>query len=129
MEHSLCPFPSDGKVFDFRFDRDGYGRWINWQEDKALQSVIPKDTTFNEILVPTGDTVRYTYLMDLFAKHNKNCLFVGPTGTGKSVYINDYLLNKVDKDRIKSIPVIFSAQTTANQTQTVRPLYTCSKII
>jgi dynein heavy chain, axonemal len=119
LEGSLCPFPPDSRVFDYRFEKDGHGRWVHWDEDKSLLQVIPKDATFNEILVPTHDTVRYTHLMDLFVRHDKHCLFVGPTGTGKSVYINDFLFNKVDKERVKYIPVIFSAQTTANQTQNV----------
>lgn len=46
-------------------------------------------------------------------------LLVGPTGTGKTVYINSHLLSGLDKDKFSIIPLGFSAQTTANQTQDI----------
>lgn len=43
---------------------------------------------------------------------------IGPTATGKSFCLNDYLAKKLDKNVFVSINMIFSAGTEANQVQT-----------
>ncbi len=74
-------------VYDYKFVREGLGQWLKWEDELENVAAIPADAQFNNIIIPTVDTVRYTYLMDILVRHGKPCLFVGPTGTGKSVYI------------------------------------------
>ena len=60
---------------------------------------------------------RYTYLMDLSIRHRRPLLLVGPTGTGKSAYVQNKLMWHLDPETFIPFFVTFSAQTTANQTQ------------
>lgn len=41
------------------------------------------------ILVPTVDTVRFSYLTDILIEHNTPTMYVGETGVGKSVVAYD----------------------------------------
>ncbi len=61
--------------------------------------------------------IRYNYLMGVMIRHNRSLLFVGPTGTGKSVYVQDHLMNRLDRDMFIPLVINFSAQTSAGQTQ------------
>uniref|UniRef100_A0A3Q3B332 Dynein axonemal heavy chain 12 n=1 Tax=Kryptolebias marmoratus TaxID=37003 RepID=A0A3Q3B332_KRYMA len=113
-----CPMDKKGLVYDYFYEFKGKGRWIHWNEAIKNINLGDKNTKVQEIIVPTIDTVRYTYLMDLCINHGPP-LFVGPTGTGKSVYVKEKLMNNLDKDSFLPFFINFSARTSANQTQNI----------
>mmetsp|Transcript_10385 Transcript_10385/g.18281 ORF Transcript_10385/g.18281 Transcript_10385/m.18281 type:complete len:2113 (+) Transcript_10385:3522-9860(+) len=80
---------------------------------------IPKDAQMHTIIVPTSDTVRNAFLLQVLVRNERHVLFSGPTGTGKTVIIQQELLKNFDRDKYTSIAFAFSAQTTANQTQDI----------
>lgn len=57
--------------------------------------------------------------MDLMVQHANAVLFVGNTGTGKSVYVKDKLMNGIEKELYLPNVVNFSAQTSAGQVQDI----------
>ncbi|CAH8444945.1 unnamed protein product [Schistosoma curassoni] len=129
MEDYKRPFPIKKTVYDYKLvmkanNKEGIEdeipiNWELWTETVRLAPPIPKDASFNEIIIPTVETVRCNHLLNLFILNGKPSLFIGPTGTGKSCYIMDFLMNKVDKDIYKPHTLNFSAQTSANQTQNI----------
>ncbi|KAL0118214.1 hypothetical protein PUN28_009103 [Cardiocondyla obscurior] len=111
--------PKYDSVFDYRFIKEGKGKWKLWSDELTSAPPIPRDIPVNQIIVPTVETIRYTALFQMLVQHEKPVLFVGPTGTGKSVYIIDFLLKKNNAAVNKPLLITFSAQTTANQTQDI----------
>ena len=55
----------------------------------------------------------------MLVTHEKPVLVVGPTGTGKSTYINEYLMHKCDKTLYKPTFMNFSSQTKTYETKNI----------
>ncbi|GAX74205.1 hypothetical protein CEUSTIGMA_g1654.t1 [Chlamydomonas eustigma] len=112
------PFiPSDkgALVYDFVFEA-GSDKWVSWF-GMIDDSPIPSDAKFRKIIIPTMDTVRYTYLLDKAIKNNSPMLVVGPTGTGKSVLVQKYLYSLPNESYVPPNVIGFSARATANMAQ------------
>uniref|UniRef100_A0A8C6IBT9 Dynein axonemal heavy chain 12 n=1 Tax=Mus spicilegus TaxID=10103 RepID=A0A8C6IBT9_MUSSI len=114
-----CPFDEKGLVYDYMYELRNRGRWIHWNELIKSSDLEDKRAKIQDIIVPTMDTIRYTFLMDLSITSAKPLLFVGPTGTGKSVYVKDKLMNHLEKEKYFPFYVNFSARTSANQVQNI----------
>lgn len=87
------PPPKGGLVYDFCFDAQR-GAWRGWMET-VPQYVPDLSLPFSQLIVPTMDSVRYRYMLELLMRNGKNVLCVGPTGTGKTVSIMDAILNSM----------------------------------
>ena len=106
-------FPADKLVFDYKFNVESK-EWVNWRETVPEYTVDIK-ASFNEILVPTVDSIRMKYFTRLLVTNNKHALTPGPTGTGKSVNIAELLTYELPEE-YQTLAITFSAQTSANQT-------------
>jgi len=110
------PLPTSGNVYDFVYDIQD-NTWRNWMETVPLQK-INKDAEYSEIMVTTMDVVRYCFFIDTLVANHKPLLLVGPTGTGKSVYVKAHL-SQMDRTNWITMVFNFSAQTSANMTQDI----------
>uniref|UniRef100_A0A8C9MJV2 Dynein axonemal heavy chain 12 n=1 Tax=Serinus canaria TaxID=9135 RepID=A0A8C9MJV2_SERCA len=106
-----CPLEEKGLVYDYMYQLKGKVGWAHWNEFIEQISYSDKNVKIQDIIVPTMDTVRYTYL---FLQS-----LLGPTGTGKSVYVKDKLMNNLEKELFFPFFINFSARTSANQTQNI----------
>ena len=115
--------PDSGLLYDYKYTLKSpssfEGEWIPWVNFIDQGEVIPKNIQPQEILVKTSDTIRYSFLLHMNILNEIPTLFCGPTGTGKSVYIKNLLMNGLDKEKYKTTEVGFSAQTTSMQTQDI----------
>lgn len=75
------------KIMELRTGR--YELWDN------LTNIIEEETgenkAFNQIIIPTMDTKRYSWMLQQTINNDLPCLFVGESGTGKTVTIQNYL--------------------------------------
>ena len=74
-----CPMmPDTASVYDWTFNKDK-AEWQAWS-DTLPPAAIPAGADFSDIIVPTQDSARYTFLLDTALQHAMPILFVGPTG-------------------------------------------------
>lgn len=91
--------------------------WVPWL-DTIPEFKCDPSKPFSQIVVPTTDTVRYTYVVDALTGAGKHVLCVGETGTGKTLTLMTKLLEGMPPE-VQPVFITFSARTSANQTQEI----------
>uniref|UniRef100_A0A8D3CSS9 AAA+ ATPase domain-containing protein n=1 Tax=Scophthalmus maximus TaxID=52904 RepID=A0A8D3CSS9_SCOMX len=84
-----------------------------------IYTIIKFKVIYEEnLLIPTMETARQRFFLHTYLSHEIPMLFVGPTGTGKSVINNSFLV-ELPKEQYTPNCLNFSARTSANQTQDI----------
>jgi dynein heavy chain len=94
-------------LFDIYFDQNDM-KWINWF-NTVDRYVVDKDMSYLQLSIPTIDSIRMNNICKTLLLNNKHCLLVGPTGTGKSVSLNQLLKDNFDNEHWAYFPIGFSA--------------------
>ncbi|XP_076756861.1 dynein heavy chain at 62B [Xylocopa sonorina] len=112
---SLISLPDD-LIHDCYYTYRGRGAWRRFA-DTARQEEYLDTGSIVQLMIPTIDTVKYQTLFLKHINHRKRFLLYGETGTGKSFYIKDLIMNKLDeKDYLPNF-ITFTPNITAGQTQ------------
>ena len=75
------------------------GKWHKWMEMPGRQELkITDSLKFNELVIPTSDTIKMGWLVTSVVPNKKHLLLTGPTGTGKTLTIIDILTTNYDND-------------------------------
>ena len=98
--------PEEGLVYDHTYDVKAKC-WKSWYETVREYQVDIK-MSYNEIVVPTLDSIRMKYLTALLLTAGKHVLCPGPTGTGKSVNTSEMLTYELPAE-YQTLIMTFSA--------------------
>jgi dynein heavy chain len=106
-------------IFDMVYNVE-LNKWIKWTEiPQKKEFKVSEELKFSELVIPTPDTIKIGWMMNMIVPIRKNLLITGNTGTGKTLTVINMLNNQYENDQYTFIKLSFTAQTTASFTQSV----------
>eukprot|EP01059_Diplonema_ambulator_P010461 TRINITY_DN204_c1_g2_i3.p1 TRINITY_DN204_c1_g2~~TRINITY_DN204_c1_g2_i3.p1 ORF type:complete len:3050 (+),score=1214.76 TRINITY_DN204_c1_g2_i3:4746-13895(+) len=109
-------FPSSNTSYEYYVDLKTH-QWRSWEERVTSFTPAP-DTTYFRLIVPTVDTVRYTWLLNHLVRCKRHIILTGNTGTGKTV-IAQHLMAQLPTQQYATMLLNFSAQTSSQNVQDI----------
>ena len=74
----------EGSVFEQFLDSKKLV-WQSWMQ--TVHYAPPSKATFSDLVVPTVDSVRNCFFLNLYVEQDSHFLITGPTGTGKTINV------------------------------------------
>ena len=91
-------------LYEYMFDQEKL-LWVPWG-DMVPDYVHRPEVKFNEILVPTVDTVRNTWLLQLMVRVRRPVVFIGETGTSKTATTQNFLRGLDPESYVRTYVVV-----------------------
>ena len=104
----------DSLLYDWFYDLEAH-KWMKWQT-KVPAYTEPSPFKFYDVMVPTQDSVLYSYMLNKLAPL-RPILFVGESGTAKTTIIQKYLYD-LPSTSYARLFMNFSSRTTSGDVQT-----------
>ena len=82
--------PNDGKIGDYFLDKNCWKMWSTQIEQFTISKLIE----YNHLIIPNVDFIRLCFFLHLGISSGKPIIICGPTGIGKSMFINAELKKK-----------------------------------
>ncbi|CAL7939586.1 unnamed protein product [Xylocopa violacea] len=101
-------------LYDYVLDLEK-NSWVPWK-DLVPKYVHDRQKSFSEILVPTIDTLRTTWFIEMMNDRDRPALLVGETGTSKTAIIQEFLRN-LSSEKYNRLLINFSSRTTSMDVQ------------
>jgi len=98
-------------LYDEYFKIEKPNSFSKW-DDLVPKYEAPANKKFASILVPTVDTVKYSWLTNQMIKIKKPSMFCGGSGTAKSVTCFN-CFDSLDSDKYIILGINFSSRTTS----------------
>lgn len=111
---TIGSLPADSNLYDYCYDIQKH-QWLPWG-NTVPSFQIPKGASYENIVVPTLDSIRLAHIISLLLLNGHHVACPGPTGTGKSVILTGLLLFSLPENYEAHL-MTFSAHTRVNQVQ------------
>ncbi|KAI4493969.1 hypothetical protein M0802_009345 [Mischocyttarus mexicanus] len=114
-EFDQIKFPSEGTVFDYYIDSETKD-FVPWTERLPKFELDP-EMPLQAVLVYTSECIRIKYFLDLLMPEKHPVMLVGSAGCGKTILVNEKLLQLSENYAIANVP--FNFYTTSEMLQKI----------
>ncbi|CAH0562483.1 unnamed protein product [Brassicogethes aeneus] len=118
MDKLEVTIPQEGILFDYTYIYKQRGNWKLWVDILKTQKLVEYPYMMN-FIVPTIETIRYSNIINLHVKYKQNVLLIGPSGTGKTIVVEDCLINRINPTQTHISRVAFNVNLTAREIQSL----------